>query len=326
MRSISPPAATLTTGQPQVFADAALDSEFHERGYVISPLLDATEVDHLKSWCHTCAGASPTGFSTTNFSADPAFRKRFSEGIEKIIGPRLRNLLPGYTPHFSSLLAKSGGQEKGKVPLHLDWTMVDLKSHPAINVWCPLLDVNEQNGCLHAVVGSHRVLDYIWPINGSAPPYHGLRETLERDYLTRFPMKAGSVILFDSRLLHGSHENYSEETRLVVGSVLLPNGVPPRLYQRDPERPDKLQVFEVTDEHSIPLQASLRFSKHLPVGVRHLEEIDYHMEPLRIDSFECLKPFLEQASGASAAVAKQRVEKTHWWHRLSERLTGSKST
>ena len=57
------------------------------------------------------------------------------------------------------LLVKWPGQD-GAMGTHQDWTFVDERRFRSVTVWCPLVDVEQRNGALELLPGSHRILTH----------------------------------------------------------------------------------------------------------------------------------------------------------------------
>jgi ectoine hydroxylase-related dioxygenase (phytanoyl-CoA dioxygenase family) len=141
------------------------------------------------------------------------------------------------------------------VPLHQDWSFVDERRHRTMNLWFPLTDVDEQNGCLEVVAGSHHVsTDH--RAHTDQCRFDNLAPQLRQGYTTFVPMKAGQALVYDSALLHCSAHNTSLQRRIAVNTLLVPQGVttlhPYRIS------PKQVELFGVDDEF---------FLRHVP-GVR----------------------------------------------------------
>lgn len=134
-------------------------------------------------------------------------------------GPMIERLLdetlgPGWN-HFS-LLANISYPGCHPQPMHQDQTWVaPIHTHEApilVNTMYVLQDVNEHNGGTLLVPGSHRA-------NGT--PETGLYGPLPRPINLEAP--AGTVLMFDGRLLHGGAVNHSDDFRYVLtNSVVKP--------------------------------------------------------------------------------------------------------
>lgn len=110
----------------------------------------------------------------------------------------------------------------GAVPWHQDksyWP--DANSNPVITVWIPLVDVDEENGCLHIIPRTHRHRLLSW----HKETYSGTGYTeTDEEHLTKekqkrivpLPVKAGTAILFNDRCLHMSTPNKAKTVRWSV--------------------------------------------------------------------------------------------------------------
>jgi hypothetical protein len=108
--------------------------------------------------------------------------------------------------------------------LHADWTYVDERVQPSYAAWVPLVDTgrDHDNGPLLVVPGSHRVVRS-W--RGTATP--AWYEAGRAGFLAAaIPVEApaGSVVLFDNRLLHHSPPNRSAVPRPVLAGAFAPTG------------------------------------------------------------------------------------------------------
>ena len=121
---------------------------------------------------------------------------------------------PGWN-HFS-LLANISYPGCHPQPMHQDQTWIaPIHTHDApilVNTMYVLQDVDEHNGGTLLVPGSHRA-------NGT--PETGLYGPLPRPINLEAP--AGTVLMFDGRLLHGGAVNHSDDFRYVLtNSVVKP--------------------------------------------------------------------------------------------------------
>ena len=82
----------------------------------------------------------------------------------------------------------------------------------SINAWIPLVDVSKQSGTLAVIPNSH--LDGWKPhmfYNGPGLWGHGVKEQYyDKSHIQYIEIPAGSAVIFDSRLVHGTSLNHSE--------------------------------------------------------------------------------------------------------------------
>ena len=237
--------------EARIFRDPALQRRFLADGFVVVDFLEPSQVEKLWDvWLSNPGDLSRLAFSSTVFSRDLDYRRTMHEYlIAEMEGPA-QSLLDAYRLGSCGFITKQPGKEEGVVELHQDPTMVDDTRFIALGIWCPLVDVDLQNGCLRVVPGSHRinrrpreamVIDF---------PYEELLRCIQNKYLADIPMKAGQAFIYTQTLFHSSLPNYSDKERLVAGSLALPEGSHLRIYVRDEDKhPGLLAGYEVSDDY-----------------------------------------------------------------------------
>ena len=99
-------------------------------------------------------------------------------------------------------------------PLHQDSQYYGKRSRYAhiITVWIPLVDVDEENGCLYVIPGSNA-----WDLVDSARDINMNMRSFEdveaRGTPIPLPMNRGDILLFSNMTFHGSKINQTEEVR-----------------------------------------------------------------------------------------------------------------
>jgi phytanoyl-CoA hydroxylase len=113
-----------------------------------------------------------------------------------------------------AMIKPPGGREK---PWHQDHAYFNYPINTSIiGVWIALGDVNEENGCMYLLPGMHKqgpILHFMrrdWQICDSE-----IYGTLAGKRVCA-PMKAGDVLIFDSKLPHGTPKNNTDDYRWAV--------------------------------------------------------------------------------------------------------------
>lgn len=199
----------------RVFKDAALETEFRERGYVLVDLLDSASVERLRCEVTALYRGERSGFHSTLMSRDHEYRESVMQRVGPIIEPHLGLLLQGYDAFAASLTVKWSDDES-ELPPHQDWTMVDEERFRSVAVWCPLVDTDEQNGALRVLPGSQRVLDHLRCSPANPAAIIAEETLLAVEELQLVPARAGQAIIFDNAVLHGSGPNRSGAPRPAI--------------------------------------------------------------------------------------------------------------
>lgn len=255
--------------------DAKAWHELASEGYTIRPFLDPSGVEALQQLRVATIPDLPGGYYISVFST-LEIRRAIFDGFQTILKDRIKTFAPGFRLVLASFVTKKAGTGNGRVALHQDSSLVDHRKDLGINVWVPLCDVNDHNGCLRVAGRSHR-----FNCIGSLPPLSGPSTNLQSELvppsITSLEMKAGESCMFDTRLLHASGENRSDSDRVAAFFSLIPEDRPIRLYFRNAETHGQLDVFHVDSEfllHFDPLQrpnAALRETMNFVGSCGHVQ-------------------------------------------------------
>ena len=119
-------------------------------------------------------------------------------------------------PEFNHAINKPP-RDGAPTPWHQDEAYWDPRAdHTAISVWVPLQDVDESNGCMAFVPGSHR--QPVLPHRLIHPDAHGLRlaDDTEPAGAVVCPIPAGSATVHAGRTLHYAGPNRTDRPRRAV--------------------------------------------------------------------------------------------------------------
>ena len=84
--------------------------------------------------------------------------------------------------------------ENSELMMHQDWTIVDEGKYYALNVWVPLTDINEKNGALMVLPGSH--FRSIQTLRAPTLPFFfSGNENILKEHLVPLYVKAGEAVI-----------------------------------------------------------------------------------------------------------------------------------
>ncbi|MFN7149886.1 MAG: phytanoyl-CoA dioxygenase family protein, partial [Microthrixaceae bacterium] len=175
---------------------------------------------------------------SVNRRVDETIRRLFAEPAEQVFD---RARLGG-----ASFLVKGTGPDSASTP-HQDWNNVEEDQTLSLSIWVPLVDVDESNGALQVIPGSHRCRPSVRSLD-TPSLYLDFTDELE-PHLRAVPARAGEAVLYAHNLFHGSRPNRSEEIR--VSAVAGVTHEHSRLvhYRRAAGcAPDTFDVFEVESD------------------------------------------------------------------------------
>jgi hypothetical protein len=171
------------------------------------------------------------------------------DAVESLIGGEI------FSNPVYNTRPKVPGVAAGAVPWHQDksyWP--DANSNPVITVWIPLVDANEENGCLHLIPRTHKKR----AIAHGAESYSGTQyleiapEEVQRRKaeILPLPLQAGCAVLFNDRLIHMSTPNNSDHVRWSVDLRYQPTDQDPMpqhgvgFLARSSEHPERVATLE----------------------------------------------------------------------------------
>jgi hypothetical protein len=230
-----------------VFHNTTLQKEFELKGYVvIERLLTIAALNELKTLFEKYQSKFEGPFHTSHFSSDVVYKKEVHEAIAAIVFACAGKYLEGYAPVFGNFMIKNP-DPAAAMDLHADWAYVDETKYSSAAIWIPLIDVNEENGCLGVIEGSHTITNLIRGprIRQSTGDHH---IAWQKRLGTLLPIKAGDAIIYNHRLLHYSHPNKTSVIRPAINLSIVPVQAE-CIHYCMPEGTEDIHLYSVPDSN-----------------------------------------------------------------------------
>jgi ectoine hydroxylase-related dioxygenase (phytanoyl-CoA dioxygenase family) len=203
----------------RLFKDQAVQETFERNGYAVIDLIEQEQVDDLLDFYRGLDhGPMPQyGFQVSLDNAASDFVRRISDKLRQIVEPFVAQQFQDHQIFTASFVVKENNP-LGVVPPHQDWTFVDEERYWSASIWCPLVDVDLDNGGLGVIRGSHRFYDHVRPSPSPQyePPFKNQLFSIF-PYLQVIEMKAGQALVFDNRTFHASLPNTAGTSRIAFG-------------------------------------------------------------------------------------------------------------
>lgn len=183
-------------------------------------------------------------YHMTELDTNTAYKQKVRELATRYFAKPIERLLADYRVLTTTLFVKPPG--KGMIPMHTDWTVQEDLSWPTVYIWCPLEDVEEANGPLRILEGSHGVIDFLHGPCMTAP--YRVDDDSLLDQMTSIPVAAGEAIIFDAGALHWSPDNTTDRPRFAVRLACIPKHRRGVLYRQSPDDADVLEMFSMETE------------------------------------------------------------------------------
>ena len=270
-------------GKRIVFRDAKIQQHFEREGYVVIDLLDQSEVDALRTNYETLSQQLKGNLQMISiYDRNKEFTTAVNKEISSLFGKKLKTILVDYKSIIGYFVYKQP-QQTDDLEIHQDASFSDESIHTTINIWCPLVDTNNENGALHIIEKSHL---FAPSIRGFKIGYavDKIREFVKKYFASSIPIKAGQAIIMNTQMYHFSPPNRTEVSRPAAVLAMLPKEAPIYMYYTHPEKTNKsgqIEHFEIEDKFLVQ-----EFNVHeVPKGQKSLGMVDYQLDYFTMESF-----------------------------------------
>ena len=227
----------MTTKQSHVLHVGDAEVQFYrDHGYFIyqHPLFPQEKFQRLQHFFEDMLaelpeGKRPEAMDVPHFAHRELFEWLFADEVldfvEAFIGPDI--LL------FRNTLMLKPGNHGSAHRLHQDSPYWHMEPATQITVSIALTDATIDNGCFQVIPGSHKSGLQDWGANFRASNTLTDRDDIDLSSLIQVPLRAGSAIFFDSKLVHGSAANTTPNPRNTALYAYFPPNVrycPPEGY------------------------------------------------------------------------------------------------
>lgn len=266
-----------------VFTDAVLNEKLNVNGYIIIRVLDANQITALT---HLFNSIPQHQYAFTTFAIeDYDIRKQVDTAIKAALQDFCKQHFTGYVPFWGNFFVKP--PHTPAMPLHADLQYVNEPQFISLNIWCPLQDVNADNGGLGIVPYSHRAIRQIRGTNITRA-FRVNNDAIQQQLGKTLTLKAGEAIIYDHRLLHYSTANNTPQKRLAITLIMVPEQARLMHYYAATENDTDFEQFAISSvEDFLHAPFNQRFTHLQPVA--HIQ--GYHFNPVTVQDIKQHMPF-----------------------------------
>ncbi len=229
-----------------LFKDSTVNERFERDGFVV---IDFTTTDIVKEIAKSFYALHPTipdGFFCEVSQTDDNMKNELFLLMDKLLAEQMEATFANFKKLGSTFLCKAPG-ESGKVGVHQDWMVVDENRYSSATIWIPCQDVDEHNGALMVLPGSHLFFDKYR--NNHIPVSYRGSESLILENMITVPMKAGQAFVLNHAVIHASTLNNTDEERLVIAYGITSTDAPLSFYFQEKDAPTNIvEQFEMPDD------------------------------------------------------------------------------
>ncbi len=220
-----------------IFLDPAKELQFEKEGYCTMPgFLNENQLNEIEKLYHELGLVSLHEIYSNIKDKDTQFNEKIDKSLVQIYSPSLARNFVNYKPGGGAFLIKGTG-ETSVSSLHQDWNVVDESKFQSMCVFCPLVDVDENNGCLQIVSSTHKWFNSLRSFN--MPSLFVNFEDVKK-LLRSVPAKRGDAVVFAHNVFHGSFPNFTNQIRPATSvSILSKDAELIHYYKED----DKINIL-----------------------------------------------------------------------------------
>lgn len=232
--------------------------ELSEIGYTIFDPLDEKVVSEFVDFYHNLQSPILSGFHPSMFWNDVNLKKIISDKISTVLENWVRNNFPDYKILYGNFMVKEPG-ENSIMKIHQDWSYVEETQYQSFAIWFPLRDLTSKNGALSMIPKSHLFNNHDRG-PGVHCPFYVNEDFLIENFGKSLYLKRGQPVVWEHHLLHYSPPNLSENSRIAVTAIIVPNDIPVYHYVKNEEK-NLLEQFEIEPDFYVNYKIGSRPEK-----------------------------------------------------------------
>jgi len=275
------------------FKNKDLEDTFQKNGFVKVGKLNENSIKELIQWNQrlNIPDAFGFGYNVGMNAKNYELRKKMREVIIEIVFSEIKELLNSRIPYTASYMNKNTSKF-AFVSAHQDWTFTDEAKIDSVMCWIPLIDVSINNAALGFIPYSNSFYDYVraFPFNILKTPVFVHQEKLMH-YIDIMDMKAGEIVFFNQKTIHGSFANYSNSERQALSMSFVHSDYDIYTYICNPNTKGKTMLkykvpidFMVTTNY--PIIASMYHNNHINLETTLVDEVEVKLPSNKWEDLE----------------------------------------
>lgn len=197
-----------------------LESDFSQNGFLVIPkFLNDAQLEQLQALYKDSRLNNTKGKMYSNIE-DRSLEEslHIEQQILAVCRASIDRYFTKYKVAGASFLIKGTGRESDS-QLHQDWNIVDETKDRSLVIWIPLVDVDEENGCLQVLPGSHKWFRSIRSSNIDS--IHLKFDYKLNPFIRPVPLKMKDAAVYIISTFHGSKPNITSADRPAIAVSLI---------------------------------------------------------------------------------------------------------
>lgn len=167
--------------------------------------------------------------------------------ITEILKPLFDKLFKDYKTPIFQFFVKAPDSD-GNIGFHTDDTLIlNPQIEPHYAIWIPLIDVDENNGAIQLIPGSHHWYSGV-ATSSIEWPYLKYQDQINEKSVT-IKMNAGEILIFDNRMVHGSTYNKTNKIRPCVAGRIVNKKSEYYSFYKENNTENFIQVYSESNDY-----------------------------------------------------------------------------
>lgn len=260
-----------------IIKEKQLNDQFHRDGFLLMDLLSLEELQKLETlyaeYATQLSKVDPSIIlSATQDCQDATLYQAIDRGIKKILLPIVEKHFINYQPLIGAFLIKRAGDDT-YMNLHQDWNLTDESKYFSFNIWIPLQAIDDENGCLQFLPGSHKIIPTIRPNFSFDWAFRNVTSFIKKRLVNLYPKK-GQCVLINHAVIHASETNRRPTPRVAAFLTLIPKNA--KILHYFCEDKENVEVYQLVPEEFYQIEYLKR------PGNSPLEKYNYLFPTVRL--------------------------------------------
>jgi len=252
-------------------ADFFLDDQdrrfFNENGYlIVKEVVSKTSIDYILE-AYKQLSQYEGFYESDGFITSANYGIAIQQEIHRLLSrvsldvlPRIFDINKIHYNLLNVLVLKFCKDKKEFFP-HQDVPLVEESKGNTIFAWIPTTDIDDKNGCLLVLPGSHKYFRWQRTHDQGNSPLKNIHDEILKHMIPVYLSK-GDLVLFDNSLIHASAPNRTNEVRIAMNTGIAPKRLPLINYKvidKDKKHIEKFYIDEkfwhdgmYIDPHYVP--------------------------------------------------------------------------
>ena len=227
---------------PDFFLDEKIKDDYCKNGFIVIKNVVTDEAISVIEETYKILNSKTEFYEAEGFITTPNYGQNMQQlvcenltKVNNIILPKIFDTNKCVYDFFSLLVMKFN-KDKSYVEPHQDISMVDEKKSITTFLWIPTVDIDDKNGALLVLPGSHIWATWQKTHNRDITPLKQNSKWLMEKMIPVF-LNKGDLVLFDSSLIHGSLPNISDKARIAMNTSVIPKNQQMVHYEKNANTP-----------------------------------------------------------------------------------------